>query len=137
DQFLASGNDPKKLKANHKAMEEQFTMDDAVMTTFTDELYQMKNYVVKYFNEKPFSFRENYFGSDIVRSFIEEFDESPGSDAYYLTTVHEGFEDAALWKDLRKAVTDRSDKIDVWFSSPGCHLIQDKNSNAIVGAQIK
>lgn len=137
DQFLASGNDPEKLKAYHKAMAEPFSIDDAVMTTFTDGLYHMKDYVAKYFNEKPFSFRENYFGSDIVRSFIEEFDEFPGSDAYDLTTVHEGFEDAALWKDLRKAVTDRSDKIDVWFSSPGCHLIQDKNSNAIVGAQIK
>jgi len=59
DQFLASGNDPEKLKAYHKAMAEPFSIDDAVMTTFTDGLYHMKDYVAKYFNEKPFSFREN------------------------------------------------------------------------------
>lgn len=137
DQFLASGNDRNKLKAYHKGMAAPFKIDEDVMDTFADGLYHMKDYVAKYFNEKPFSFREKYFGSDIVRSFIEEFPELEGSDAYDLTTVHEGFEDAALWKDLRKEVMDRADKIDVWFSSPGRHLIQDKNSNAIVGVQIE
>lgn len=45
--------------------------------------------------------------------------------------------DTALWKILRKQVTDRANKIDVWFRSPARHLIQNSRTKTISGVQIE
>ena len=37
----------------------------------------------------------------------------------------------------RKNVTDRSDKIDVWFESPAVQLIQDPVSKTIIGVKVE
>jgi succinate dehydrogenase/fumarate reductase flavoprotein subunit/uncharacterized protein with FMN-binding domain len=42
-----------------------------------------------------------------------------------------------FWKLLRKNVMDRSDRIDVWYSSPATRLIQDKETRIIHGVTVQ
>ena len=66
-----------------------------------------------------------------------EYPEFPHADKISLNALHEGYSDGYLWQTLRGLVTDRADKIDVWFESPATHLIQDPETKTILGVQVE
>ncbi|MBA1395129.1 FAD-binding dehydrogenase, partial [Lactobacillus sp. XV13L] len=111
-------------------------IDDEVLSTFVEGLVQMNDYVKKYLDVEPFSIRKQWTQSDLS-AVTEEYPEFEGVQSADMTTVHEGIADAALWKILRQKVIDRADKIDVWFSSPARHLLQDPVTKAVIGVQIE
>ncbi|MBA1434014.1 NAD(P)H-dependent oxidoreductase [Bombilactobacillus bombi] len=133
-QLIASGDNFDNLKAYYKQMAAPIGIDDEVLSTFVEGLVQMNDYVKKYLNVEPFSIRKQWSQSDLS-AVTEEYPEFEGVQSADMTTVHEGIADAALWKILRQKVIDRADKIDVWFSSPARHLLQDPVTKAVIGVQ--
>ncbi len=74
-----------------------------------------------------------------------EYPELPGTESVVFTFVpgkdgkvpKTGSGAKEMWFGLRNAVTERADKIDVWFESPAMHLIQDPFTKTILGVQIE
>lgn len=83
--------------------------------------------------------KSEYFDwtGSILGSMSPEYPEFPNAEKISLNALHEGFSDGFLWQTLRGLVTDRSDKIDVWFESPATHLIQDPQTKIILGVQVE
>ena len=83
--------------------------------------------------------KSEYFDwtGSILGSMSPEYPEFPNAEKISLNALHEGFSDGFLWQTLRGLVTDRSDKIDVWFESPATHLIQDPQTKTILGVQVE
>lgn len=79
----------------------------------------------------------DWSGTAFVGPMSPEYPEFTGSEHITLNTLHEGFGDGFLWQTLRGLVTGKSDRIDVWFESPGTHLIQDPISKIILGVQVE
>ena len=70
--------------------------------------------------------------------FTPEYPEMPGSSVVSVFTAHMGASDSYLYKAMRSRIEDSySDKIDVWFETPGEHLIQDPDTKTIVGVQVQ
>lgn len=65
-----------------------------------------------------------------------EYPEFAGSQASDNLLVHGRIFDAALWKILRQKVLERTDQIDILYSTPAQHLLQQAD-RTIVGVQIK
>jgi uncharacterized protein with FMN-binding domain len=51
-------------------------------------------------------------------------------------TIFDNF-NSKYWQLLERNVLERKDKIDVWYSSPGKHLIQDPGTKTILGVQVE
>lgn len=66
-----------------------------------------------------------------------EYPEMPGHEKIGLWTTHAGASDSYLFQGLKKNVLDRSDSIDVWYSSPAVKLIQDPVSKAVIGVTVE
>lgn len=67
-----------------------------------------------------------------------EYPEYPGVNSAWFTSIKDDrfTNGKTYWGNVRLQVTNRSDKIDVWFSSPAQRLIQDPVSKAVIGVQI-
>lgn len=67
---------------------------------------------------------------------MAKYPEFAGSQASDNLLVHGRIFDAALWKILRQKVLERTDQIDILYSTPAQHLLQQAD-RTIVGVQIK
>lgn len=67
---------------------------------------------------------------------MAEYPEFAGSQASDNLLVYGRIFDAALWKILRQKVLERTDQIDILYSTPAQHLLQQAD-RTIVGVQIK
>lgn len=65
-----------------------------------------------------------------------EYPELPGSDHCICWLVSGKNFDGAFYQLLHDNVEKRADKIEVWYDSPGSHLIQDPETRAILGVQV-
>lgn len=137
EQFIGSGDNFDDLKKYEKAMNAPFHVDDNVVNTFVHGMTNMYSYIQKYLGVPPFSYKKQFKGKSIAIKFLQEYPELPGAPAYDMTTVQPHYAEAALWKLLKKEVDNRTDKIDVWYSAPAKHLIQDAHTKTIIGAQIE
>lgn len=86
------------------------------------------------FNKDEFM---NWTGIPVIGVMSPEYPEFEGSDVVGLWTTHAGVSDSYFYQTLKKNVTDRSDKIDVWFESPAIELIQDPQSKVIIGVKVE
>lgn len=66
---------------------------------------------------------------------MAEYPEFAGSQASDNLLVHGRIFDAALWKILRQKVLERTDQIDILYSTPAQHLLQQAD-RTIVGADL-
>lgn len=135
-QLIASGDNYSNLKAYYKKMADPIGIDDDVLSAFVEGLVNMEDYVRKYLDVDPVSIRRDWPDNSLM-PVLEEYPEYEGVHSCDMTIVHNGIADAALWKILRQKVVDRADKIDVWFSSPAVHLIQDPVTKVVTGVQIE
>ncbi|HAT53738.1 MAG TPA: FAD-binding dehydrogenase [Lactobacillus sp.] len=140
-QVVLTGHDRAKTKAYFKALFNNIQIEDDMLDTYVDGINQIPEYMHDYLDvDEPSSYNKTHRDpgwQDFAHGLSPEYPEFNGSDAIDLTTVHDGFFDATLWKNLRKHVTDRSDKIDVWLESPALHLIQDPETKTITGVTVK
>lgn len=138
-QVIASGDDLDDLKEYYKELAYPLSYDKKLMNKYVEGLYKIPEYLEKYLDVKPFVMGQHPDSpvSKALYFMAHEYPELNGCDTHELVTVHEGVADAALWKNLRKQVTDRSDKINVLYETPAKHLIQDYDSKTIIGVQIE
>ena len=85
-------------------------------------------------------YSKQYFGFEAQstgRRPNGEYPEYKDAASMQSQSMTKGMYNGGFWKLLRKQVFDRLDKIDIWFESPAEHLIQDPETNAVIGAVIK
>ncbi|GAJ27142.1 fumarate reductase flavoprotein subunit [Liquorilactobacillus sucicola DSM 21376 = JCM 15457] len=140
-QVVLTGYDYDKMLAYFKQLFGPIEIDEKVLSTYVDGIVHMREYFQNYLGvEHPVSYNKTHRDPDyqaFANGLSPEYPEFEGADTVDLTTVHDGYFDAALWKNLRKQVTDRSNQVDVWFASPAKHLVQDPITKAVLGAQIQ
>ncbi|MFX3619545.1 MAG: NAD(P)H-dependent oxidoreductase [Sporolactobacillus sp.] len=140
-QVVLTGRDKAKTKAYFKQLFGSISIDEAILDTYIEGINEIPEYFQKYLDvSEPTSYNRVHRDpgwQDFAHGLSPEYPEFDGSDTIDLTTVHDGYFDASLWKNLRQHVAERSDQIDVWLSSPATHLIQDPTSKAILGVQVK
>lgn len=137
-QIVQAGYDFDKLKKYYQQMTAPLDLDEKVLDTFVKGMVDLPDYFEKYLGGKAFSVRNNPGNKNValLAYMIAEYPEFEGAETNDDLLIHDHIFDAALWKKLRQNVLDRSDKIDVLYSTPAKHLIQD-DDKTIVGVQIE
>ncbi|MCP9350247.1 FAD-binding protein [Lentilactobacillus hilgardii] len=136
-QIVGSSDDFDNMKKYYQSLTAPFQLDEEMIDTFVEGMVNMRDYFKKYLEVDPVSFKNDLESVSISKDAVYEYPEFPGVKAYDGLAVHKGSFDAALWRTLRQKIVDRTDKIDVWLSSPAKHLIQDPVSHTILGVQIE
>jgi len=124
---FAWGADFDELKEYYKQTYYPFKYDEEGLDTFIKNVMQMKEYSKKYFgiDTQPTGRRPK-----------GEYPEYKDAASMQSQSMTKGMYNGGFWKLLRKQVFDRLDKINVWFKSPAEHLIQDPETNGIIGVVI-
>lgn len=135
-QMVGAGTSYEKLKNYHENLAAPLKPDKGPFENLINGMANMKSYFTKYLGVEPVSMKKLLAGTPST-AYVTEYPELADADSYDDYLVHKGVSDAALWKLLRQKVLDRSDKIDIWYSSPAKHLIQDPATKAIIGVQIE
>ncbi|MQS76314.1 FAD-binding protein [Companilactobacillus halodurans] len=138
-QVISSGSNLDDLRKYYQDLAFPLSYDKDLMETYVKGLYNIPDYLEKYLGVKPFIMRKHPDSpvSKALHFMAHEYPEFRGQATHDLVAVHEGVADSALWKNLRQQVLDRADKIDVLYETPAEHLIQNPETKAIVGVQIK
>lgn len=116
------------LREYYKQTYYPFKYDPKALDTFVNNVLQMKEYSQKYFGIEA-----QYTG----RRPQGEYPEYKHAATMRSQTMTGGMYNGGFWKLLRKKVYERLDRIDIWFSSPAEHLIQDATSKTVLGVQVK
>lgn len=139
-QLIGTGDDFEGAKKYYQGLTAPMQLDETMIDTFVHGMVGMRDYVKTYLGVEPVSSKHDLANLPTpipIEEAIYEYPEIDGVKSYDFTTVHNGIFDAALWRLLREKVVDRMDQIDVWFSSPAQHLIQNPDTNMILGVQIE
>ncbi|WEV39883.1 FAD-binding protein [Lactobacillus sp. ESL0681] len=119
----------------YEGLAQHFELDSEVETTVVHGITHMKEYFKKYLGvDQPVSYKTILGLPD--DAIDADHPDLPGAKSYDMITLKPGIFNASLWNVLRQNVIDRSDNIDVWYSSPVEHLLQTPNGK-VVGAQIE
>lgn len=135
--FVYGGEDEEATYNYYKALAGGRDIPEDMLQIYTKNIAHMYDFVEN-LTGIP---KEGYFDwSDdpFAGAMSPEYPELPGAEKISLNTLHAlpyPYSDGFLWKTLRGMVTDRADKIDVWFESPATHLIQDPDTKTIIGIQ--
>ncbi|MBA1392632.1 FAD-binding protein, partial [Lactobacillus sp. XV13L] len=122
-------------RSYYEHLAQQFKIDPEIEDTVVHGITHMKEYFKKYLGvDQPVSYKTILGLLD--DAVIADHPNLPGAESYDMITLKPGIFNAALWNVLRQNVLDRSDQIDVWYSSPVVHLLQTPNRK-VVGAQIE
>lgn len=135
-QIVGAGTDLEGLRTYHENLAAPLKPNKEQFDNFLEGMVHMKEYFEKYLGIEPVSMKKLVAGT-LGTAYVTEYPELEDADSYDAYLVHKGVSDAALWKLLRQKVLDRSDKIDIWYSSPAKHLIQDPSTKTIIGVQIE
>lgn len=140
-QVVLTGYDKEKMQQYFKAMYGPIQIDEDILNTYIDGICKIPEYMQKYLEiEHPTSYNKVHRDPDwqaFANDLSPEYPEFDGSDTVDITSVHDGYFDAHLWKTVRHQVEKRSDQIDVWLASPAKHLIQNPDNKVIEGVQIE
>ncbi|GAX04183.1 fumarate reductase flavoprotein subunit [Secundilactobacillus pentosiphilus] len=140
-QVVVTGHDYNKTKAYFKQLFGSIDIDEEILDTYVKGISNIPAYFKKYLEIKePVSYNKVHRDPNFeafANGLSPEYPEFEGSDAIDLTTVHDGYFDASLWKTVRAQVTKRSKQIDIWLSSPAKHLIQNATTGIVEGVQIE
>lgn len=137
-QIVEAGYDYDKLKKYYQKMTEPLDLDEKVLDTFVRGMVNLPEYFEKYLGGKAFSVKNNPGNKNVamLAYMSAEYPEFEGADTNDDLLIHDQIFDAALWKILRLNVLDRSDRIDVLYSTSAKHLIQN-DDKTIIGVQIE
>lgn len=133
--FVYGNEDEEATYAHYQALMGGHDIPEAMLRTYTNTIAHMYDFVSELTGIDKSEFHD-WTGS-AIGSVSPEYPEFAGSDKISINTLHDSYFDGYLWKTLRGLVTDRADKIDVWFESPATHLIQDPETKTILGVQVE
>lgn len=134
--FAYGGENEEGTYEYFQALTGQHKVPEAMLRTYTNGIAHIYDTMEK-LTGIPKSGYRNLSGQGMSGAVSPEYPELPSSGTVSLTSLHEGSSDGFLWQTLRSLVTDRTDKIDVWFESPAVHLIQDPATKTILGVQVE
>lgn len=132
-QFVAFGDDKDKLLTYYEALAGGTDYDEELLRTFTEAQVGLPDLMVEEYGTTEL---KRFRGVPAVAWAIPEFPELEGGDTINSFSVNGKSSDGALWQTLRSKVYENTDKIDVWYESPGVALIQDPETKTILGAKI-
>ena len=125
---FAWGKNFNNLKDYYKQTYYPFKYDPKDLDTFVDNVLKMKEYSKKYFGIEAKATGRRPNG---------EYPEYRHANSMQSQSMTAGMYNGGFWKLLRKKVYERLDKIDIWFSTPAKHLIQDPETGTVLGVQVK
>lgn len=133
--FACGDDDPDAVMQYYTAMAAGRTYPEGVLEVITNGIAGMKDRIASYgFNKDEFL---SFTGLPIVGNISPEYPTFPGADKISLVTAHQGMSDSFLFQSMKARLTDNySDKIDVWYATPGEELYQDPMSGAVVGVKV-
>ena len=134
--FVNGHGDEEATRAYYDALKMDYEVPDDMLEVYTKAIAHLEDKWVSDYGLNKADF-VNSTGLPFLGDMSPEYPELPGADKISLDTLHEGYGDAYLWQILRRHVTDRADKIDVWFESPAVRLIQDPVTKTILGVTIE
>lgn len=130
-QMCCTGTDPDETFRYYKDMAWHFDVDDEMLRTYTDGLCQISDRLARLGVTEP-----AIWPGGGITPVSPEYPEFESGSGIYMTFVHDGIYDSALWQTLYANVMDRTDSIDIWYESPAKHLVQDPISKTVVGIEI-
>uniref|UniRef100_UPI00403EFCB8 FAD-binding protein n=1 Tax=Lentilactobacillus hilgardii TaxID=1588 RepID=UPI00403EFCB8 len=140
-QVVLTGYDFDKMKQYFKQLFGPIKIDEKMLDTYVHGLTTIPDYFKRYLEIKnPVSYNKVHRDPDFeafANGLSPEYPEFEGSETVDLTTVHDGYFDASLWKTLCGQVTKRENQINVWLASPAKHLIQNPETGVVEGVQIQ
>lgn len=111
------------------------TPSDAMIDAYIEKLKGQRDWLI-HLGASPDKL-DNYNNTGKPWTSKGEYPELNGAGYMLYYTVSGGSFDAAYYHLLQKNVASRSSNIDLWYSSPAKHLIQDPNTKVILGVQIE
>lgn len=111
------------------------TPSDAVIQAYADHIEDMREYLIS-LGADPENL-DNYRGSGEPWRSKGEFPELEGAGHMLYYCVSGNSFDGAYYQLLQDNVAQRADAIDVWFSAPGKHLVQDAQTKEILGVEVE
>ncbi|WP_297818999.1 FAD-binding protein [uncultured Lactobacillus sp.] len=138
-QHVAIAHDKKKISEYYNALANPYEFSEKTMDTYLNGFVEMPEYFEKYLNIKPFIWSKDYQVGDHLakKTHLCEYPEFKGSETFDFALVHNRDFDAGLWKVIRKNVLDRQENIDIWLNSPAITLIQEQETDQVIGAVIQ
>ena len=134
--FVDGDGDEQATYDYYKLLAGQHEIPDAMLKLYTREIAHMYDKVEALFGIPQSEFVD-WTGHAAIGSMSPEYPEFTGAEHISLNTLHAGISDGFLWQQFRKLVTDRADKIDVWFESPATKLVQDPQSGTVLGVTVE
>lgn len=136
-QLFANGHgDVEKTLNYYKQLAGETDVPEAMLRTIATGVAHMADTLANDFGADPSQFM-SWTGIPVIGVMSPEYPEFEDADNLSLDTIHPGVSDGELYRLLKKNVTDRSDKIDVWFESPAVQLIQDPETKTILGVKVE
>lgn len=132
-QFVVFGDDQSKLLTYYKALAGGMEYDEELLSAFTKAQVELPAFMIEEYGTTGLT---KFRGVPAVAWAIPEFPELEGSDTIDSFSVNGKSSDSALWQTLRGKVYENTDKIDIWYESPGVAFIQDPESKTILGVTI-
>jgi len=126
-QIILAPTDREKALTYFKAMRGGYdNQSDAIVETIVDGSMATRDWLTAHGAKELFEF------------VLIEYPEAPGSDGISAVVIDENkVWTGKFWNLLKKNVEEHKDNIDVWFEAPGTELIQDPDSNIILGIKVK
>lgn len=111
------------------------TPSDEVIQAYADHIEDMREYLI-FLGADPENL-DNYQGTGEPWRSKGEYPELAGAGHMLYYCVSGNSFDGAYYQLLQENVKSRADSIDVWFSSPGKHLVQDPQTKEILGVEVE
>ncbi len=134
--FVYGDEDEEATLSYYKELAADREIPEAMLRVYTKNIAHMYDVMEKLTGIDKSGFVD-WSGTPFVGPMSPEYPEFTGAEHISLNTLHDGFGDGFLWQNLRGLVTGKPDSIDVWFESPGTHLIQDPVAKTILGVQVE
>ena len=132
-QFSESYED---LKTYHAQLNEFVSVDEAMYEVYLQGIVNVKNQLREDYGIEQTYVYDRGKSTGVVNSIVAEYPEFDKAETIQMITVAEGVSNGALWNVYEETVTGH-ENIDVWYESPGKHLIQDPGTKTILGVQIE
>lgn len=107
-----------------KAIFGEFNYDEAMVRTMVEKMSENEEWL------------KSMGATDIQYINYPEYPEVEGSDAMRCILLGKVYSTGLYWKVAEDNVFKRTSNIDIWFDSPGKELIQDPETNAIIGIKV-
>ncbi|MEG2212222.1 MAG: FAD-binding protein [Raoultibacter sp.] len=133
-QLFVSITDVEKGLKHYQALRGNYTTSDEVLSVYVQGMHDIRDTLIGWGADAS---KIKDLTDQKLSNLTVEYPELEGSESVRTNLIDGVLMRAGLWKFLKKNVVSRKEKIDCWYESPGKSLIQDPETQAIVGVQVE